>query len=118
MNEPARLSADQREALSPESFNGVGLSVISCWEVAMLISKGRLDFSLPLGEWFAGAIEEAGVLLQPLTPAVSIEANSLPGEIHRDPSDRIIVATARTLGCPLLTADAKLLDYPHVETVG
>jgi len=41
----------------------------------------------------------------------------LPDPFHRDPADRIIVATARKLQCPIVTADHKILEYPHVETM-
>ena len=49
--------------------------------------------------------------------AIIEEAYSLPDPFHRDPADRILVATARVVPCPLLTADRKILDYPHVETI-
>ena len=49
-----------------------------------------------------------------LTPEVAVAACQLPGDFHRDPADELIVATARTLNLPLLTADAKILAYPHV----
>ena len=42
----------------------------------------------------------------------------MPGEFHRDPADQIIVATARVYGCPLVTADGRILKYPHVTTIG
>ena len=52
-----------------------------------------------------------------LTPEVAIESTSLPGSFHRDPSDQIIVATARVHECPLVTSDDKIADYPHVQTI-
>ena len=52
-----------------------------------------------------------------MTPEVAVESVSLPGVFHRDPSDQIIVATARVHGCPLVTSDAKISRYPHVRTV-
>ena len=52
-----------------------------------------------------------------LTPEIAIESTRLPGEFHRDPADQIIVATARVHKCPLVTADERILDYPHVKTI-
>jgi PIN domain nuclease of toxin-antitoxin system len=53
--------------------------------------------------------------LLPLTPRIAVESTQLPGSFHRDPADQIIVATARVYDCSLLTADGKILDYPHVK---
>ena len=52
-----------------------------------------------------------------LTPQIAIESTQLPGAFHHDPADQIIVATARYYDCPVLTADARILDYPHVKTL-
>ena len=53
-----------------------------------------------------------------LTPQIAVDSTQLPGEFHRDPADRILVATANALHCPLLTADARIVSYPHVEAIG
>ena len=58
-----------------------------------------------------------GISLLQLTPEIAIESTNLPGNFHRDPSDQIIVATARVHHCPLITSDNKITDYPHVMTV-
>ncbi len=52
-----------------------------------------------------------------LTPEIAIQSTRLPGKFHRDPTDRIIVATARVYDCPLITSDDKILEYVHVNTV-
>ena len=116
--EKDRLSADQRASLSEEAFHSVGVSAISCWEVAMLVRKGRVDLGMPIAEWFGESLTESGLELHALSPEIAIESMNLPGEFHGDPADRIIAATARVHGCPLLTADRKILAYEHVETIG
>jgi len=63
------------------------------------------------------ALVYPGIRLIELTPQISIESTKLPGEFHKDPADQIIVATARIYDIPLLTADEKILDYPHVNTL-
>ena len=69
----------------------------------------------PVRQWFAAAIREPFVVLQPLTIDITHESNHLPGEFHRDPADQIIVATARVQRLTLITADPRILAYPHVR---
>ena len=61
------------------------------------------------------ALTSSGVRLIGLTPQIAIESANLPGDLHRDPADQIIVATARVLDCSLLTRDERILKYPHVH---
>ena len=103
-----------RQRLVQNEANGVGVSVISCCEIAWLVAGGKFKINHPVAEWFALALDYAGVQLIDLSPEISIEANNLPGTFHKDPADRIIVATARVMGCELLTADRQILDYQHV----
>ena len=112
-----RLSRVQTETVEANESNVIGVSAISCWEIAKLVEYGRLDISCPLSEWFGQALRYSGIALLELTPEIAIASTTLPGEFHRDPADQIIVATARVHGCPLVTSDNKLLKYPHVETV-
>ncbi len=53
----------------------------------------------------------------PVDNEIGIEAANLPGEFHKDPADRIIVATGRKFGAPVVTADEKIRAYPHVRTI-
>lgn len=84
---------------------GIGVSAISCWEVAKLVEQKRLAFAHPIIEWLETALAYPGVQLIPLTPQIAAESTQLPGDFHKDPADQILVATARVLGCPLVTAD-------------
>jgi PIN domain nuclease of toxin-antitoxin system len=112
-----RLTAPQREAISANEADVIGVSAISCWEVAKLVERGRLLLPCPLEQWFEQALSYPGVQLLPLAPEIAIESTRLPGEFHRDPADQMIVATARVYGCPLVTSDGKLLEYCHVATI-
>lgn len=78
---------------------------ISLWEVAMLVERGRLAFSIPLAEWLDAAAHPRSVRVTPVSPAVAAEVAALPTSFHRDPADRIIVATCRVFDVPLLTHD-------------
>lgn len=99
---------------------GVLISIISIWEVGMLASKGRILARQDYRQWVNRAFEERDVHLQPMTLGIALETSSLPGEFHADPADRILVATARELNIPLITADARILAYAnsgHVKAI-
>lgn len=83
--------------------------------VAKLVEYRRLELPCAVGEWLDQALSYPGIQLLELSTRVVVESTQLPGEFHRDPADRIIVATARVLDCPLTTADEKILRYPHVK---
>jgi len=87
------------------------VSVISVWEIGMLEAKGRLALKMSCTEWVNQALATPGLSLLPLTPEIAIESSRLPGEIHADPADRILLATIRITGARLLTADERLLAY-------
>jgi PIN domain nuclease of toxin-antitoxin system len=88
------------------------VSPISGWEIGMLVSKGRLRLSTTPLNWFQRAIDTDGVALAELSPAILVESSFLPSAAAlRDPTDRIVAATARALGHPLMTRDRLLLDY-------
>ena len=94
----------------------LAISMISCLEVAQLNKRGILALPLPLPDWFNAALEESGVLCLPLTPKLLHESTSLP-DIHRDPADRIIIATALARNAWLVTADGFIQQYPQVRSV-
>jgi PIN domain nuclease of toxin-antitoxin system len=94
---------------------GIGISAISCWEVAKLVEYNRLTLPLPVADWLDQALAYPGVHLLELTPQIAVASTQLPGTFHRDPADQIIVATARVYDCPLVTLDGRIQNYPHVQ---
>jgi PIN domain nuclease of toxin-antitoxin system len=110
-----RLTEVQFEVINASKTDGIGVSVISLWEIAKLVERGRLVLPCPIDEWFEQALSYPGVQILELTPKIAIESTQLPGEFHRDPADQIIVATARAYDCVLVTSDEKITDYPHVK---
>lgn len=112
-----RLTPALRKVIEDNKADGLGVSIISCWEVAKLIEVGRLVLAYPIKRWIKLALAYPGVQLLDLTPEIAIESTQLPGTFHRDPADQMIVATARIHGIPLLTVDTKILAYPHVTTL-
>lgn len=112
-----RLTSRQLGHILAHQASGLVVSVICCWEVAKLFFANRLALSRTIDDWLVMALHYPGVRLMELTPDIALAANRLPGQFHRDPADQILVATARELKLPLLTADARILAYPHVQTL-
>ena len=84
------------------------ISDISLWEVATLASLGRIEFPGTLESWLAIAANRKTVKILPITPLIAAEVARLPDSFHRDPADRLIVATSRVHGVPVLTKDAMI----------
>ncbi len=107
-------SADKLSQACLDEINAaerLGVSIISVWEVGMLESKGRLRFNAPCHTWVKEALDAPRLSLLPLSPEIALESSYLPGDIHGDPADRILVATSRTLGARLVTRDRLLREY-------
>jgi PIN domain nuclease of toxin-antitoxin system len=85
------------------------VSAISFWELALKINQGRFRLTCTIGDWRASVLR-LGVREVAVDGAIGIEANNLQG-LHRDPADRLIVATAVGLGASLVTSDSKLLSW-------
>jgi PIN domain nuclease of toxin-antitoxin system len=99
---------------------GVVISAISVWEVAQLSASRRLELSMDVRSWVNRALNFPGLRLKGLTPAIAIESTRLPGEPHRDPADRMIIATTRLVGASLVTCDERIIEYAgrgHVRAV-
>jgi PIN domain nuclease of toxin-antitoxin system len=78
---------------------------ISLWEVAMLVERRRLSLAIPFESWLEAAAHPRSVRIQPVTTGIAAEVARLPSTFHRDPADRLIVATCRVLGAPLVSKD-------------
>ena len=96
-----------------ESAEPVGVSAISCFEIAWLTHHGRLELPLPEDDWFDKALAGSGVALLPITPRIARTAVQLP-EHHRDPQDRLIIATALVHDAVLISVDEKFSAYAEL----
>ncbi len=118
LHNPSQLSNQVQTAIdSEESQNDLLVSAISVWEIAVKSSIGKLTLPLPINEWYALAQTHSGIAIEPLNPLDAIASTQLPGTFHKDPADRILVAIANRYGIPLVTRDANILNYPHVQTI-
>ena len=120
--EGAKLSTAAREAIADAlgSQSWVHVSPISAWEIATLVARGRIQLTIAPEVWFDALLALPGVRLAPMPPAVLIASAALPGAPPRDPADRIIAATSRTYGFPVVTRDGELIPYGqarHIEVV-
>lgn len=113
-NDP-QLSAHHRKVIESSRNQGIGICTITLVEIARLVHRQRVILPKPIEEWFDIALSQEGFLLISITPTIAIDAANLPGSFHKDPADRLIVATARAYDCPLITADREINAYPHVK---
>jgi PIN domain nuclease of toxin-antitoxin system len=109
----APISAEAEDALDQASDRGeeVYVSPITAWEIGLLWSRGRFASAIPPKTWFSRLVAIEGFRLAELSPDVFIDSCALPGDVLRDPSDRIIVATARAQDFTILTRDRPILSY-------
>jgi PIN domain nuclease of toxin-antitoxin system len=112
----AAIDQEIETAGRPDGSRGLLVSAISCWEVAMLVNRGRLALSFDVEHWLALLSSHPSVRLLALDPAVAVASTRLPEPFHADPADRFLVAQARELGIPLLSADSKIRAYGHVRS--
>jgi PIN domain nuclease of toxin-antitoxin system len=91
--------------------NAVFVSAISVWELAMLERDGKLELNGGADRWSQQALSKPGISLLPLSPQIAVASVYLPQPMHKDPSDRILVASARVDGLTLVTSDKKILNF-------
>jgi PIN domain nuclease of toxin-antitoxin system len=93
------------------------ISSISAWELALLVKKKRLKLTLEVTDWIAKSESLPFIQFLPVTNSIAVKSVNLPLPLHPDPADRIIIATALSVGAPLVTKDEKLLGYSPVKTI-
>ena len=115
---PARLSRQATAAIRKSvASGGLGVASISLWEVAMLVALGRVAPRGAPDAWIADLIDRTGVIVKDLTPTVAVLSTQFPPDFSRDPADRLIGATARAEGLPLVTRDRQMQASPLLKTI-
>ena len=94
-----------------ETADRVVVSSISCLEIAWLVKQGKIKLNMPFENWFELALEASGVELQTVNCQIALLSTQL-ADIHRDPADRIIMATAEYLKADLISFDQVFKSYP------
>jgi PIN domain nuclease of toxin-antitoxin system len=120
VNDDADLSPAAKAAIQAELDDEDGLILISsitAWEIALLVQKGRLALSTQIDDWLATVSDIEGVRFVPVDNDIAVQSTQLPGDFHPDPADRMIVALARHVSAPLVTAETRIRSYPHVKSL-
>ena len=118
VSNPELLSKRAKKSLDTAmEKKGILISSISTWEVALLVAKKKLRLTLDLSDWIAKSEALPFITFIPVDNSIAIKSVNLPQPLHSDPADRIIIATAISMGAPLVTKDEKILKYHHVQTI-
>lgn len=113
--QPEELGPGVQQALTDPTA-AIYVATVSTLELSRFVMLGRLELFAGVDDWVSASLDLLGARTIELSHAIALGAYQLPGSFHRDPADRIIVATAREHGLTLVTADERILSYPHVET--
>ncbi len=119
-NEPIRPEAKSAIEAAVSGDDKVRVSPISAWELGLLSARGRMPTTMPPSALFRDLAMADGVRVEALSPEILIASSFLPGTLHRDPADRILIATARAQGLAIVTRDRIILDYSaqgHVQAI-
>jgi PIN domain nuclease of toxin-antitoxin system len=118
ISNPENLSKRAEKAVNAAiKEKGVLISSISAWELAILVKKDRLKLTLEVTDWIEKSESLPFIQMMPVTNSIAVKSVNLPVPLPPDPADRIIIATALSVGAPLVTKDKKLLDYSPVKTI-
>ena len=117
-SKPQALSKRARKAVDAAvKEKNVLVSSISLWEVALLVKNKRLKLSMDVLDWIAKSENLPFIQFIPVSNSIAVKSVNLPPPLHPDPADRIIIATALSIGAPLVTKDKKIAAYSHVKTI-
>jgi len=87
------------------------LSAVSAWEIALLVDTGRIDLDLPVEAWIKRFFDRPGIEAVPLHCSAASRSYQLHHLENRDPADRLLIATAIELACPLVTYDERIARF-------
>ena len=112
---PEKLGRRTR-ALLENAETGLTISAMAALEIARLVFLRRVQLNERASVWIADSQRALNAMFIAVTADVAAEAYELPGTFHKDPVDRVLVATARLHDLTIITADDLILRYSHVKT--
>ncbi len=116
--EPKRLSRHATTAIRKAAESGgISIASISLWELAMLFAHGRLRAPGTVETSVRSVVEKTGVIIHEITPEIAALSTMFPKSYPQDPADRLIGATARSLGLSLVTKDQRILDSELLKSI-
>ena len=114
-SEPEAMTDDARQCVATSET--LFLSLASIWEVSIKVQIGKLSLGAEVDEWVQCSLRHPKIELLPLAVGTTIYSTQLPGQFHKDPFDRAIVATAVRENLTVLTRDRRILQYPSVKSL-
>ena len=118
VSNPENLSDQARSSIEAAmEKKAIHISSISTWEVALLVSRNRLKLTMNVQDWIQRSEALPFMKFIPVNNSIAVQSVYLPPPLHNDPADRIIIATALSLGMPVVTKDEKIINYSHIETI-
>lgn len=118
INDSKKLSERAKKVIKEAEKNqAIYISSISILEIYVLLRKGRLQFDRSKERWLKELESLPYVHFVSIDNKIAVESVQLLDFSHKDPADRIIIATALNLGATLITADKRILNYKHVQTL-
>ena len=112
MNDDPTLTEKEKNLIRNTTKNNLLIiSAISIWEISLLVSKGKIVINQEIYQWTNSLLSLPYMRLIPIDANIAIQSCNLPGLIHTDPADRMIIATSRILDIPILTRDKEILKY-------
>lgn len=112
---PRNLSVPASEAILGAGVILIG--TVTCWEIATLARRGRISLPKDAWTWTAEALARERIEVVPVTVEIALRAGERGDEVHGDPIDRILIATAIQMRCPLVTRDAKIRTQKSLDTI-
>lgn len=118
VTDSSRLSRAAAGAIRrARAADGIAIASITLWEVASLIAQGRIQTYARIEDSLELLVRSSGVIIKPITPVIAALATQFPEDYPRDPADRLIGATARAEGLPLVTRDERIRSSPLLRTI-
>lgn len=118
INDPDKLSQKAKKTIEDaEKKKTVYISSISILEICTLVKKGKLELDASLENWLKQLENLSYVHFVPMDNKIAFQSVNLADFTHKDPADRIIIATTLNMGAKLITSDKKILSYKRVQTV-
>jgi len=118
LSNPEKLTPAATQRIDREVNDGqICISSISAWEIAMLVSKGRLELSIDVVDWLAVSESLPYIKFVPIDDRIAVQSVQLRDILHNDPADRIIIATAITLNTSVVSSDKKILAHSFVKSI-
>lgn len=118
ISDPEKLSQRVKKTIEEaEKKKAIYISSISVLEIYTLVKKNKLKFNILADNWLEKVESLPYVNFVSMDNKIAVQSVNLPDPLHKDPADRIIIATALQIGAKLITSDQKILDYPHIQAV-